>query len=59
MGNLTVSKQLEIAEKESKHTKGVQFYCSVRHELIFIPNVKAQGFSNNNIKRNESNTENS
>lgn len=59
MGNLTVSKQLEIVEKESKVTKGIQFYCSVRHELIFIPNVRVQCFSYNNIKRHELSSENS
>jgi len=40
----SVSKQIELVDKESKGQKGISFYCSIRHEYIFIKNVQNQNY---------------
>lgn len=51
MGNLTVAKQIELAEREMKGKTGIQFYCSKRHQFIFIPNVSDQNFKHDCAKK--------
>ena len=35
-------KQMKYADKQMETKKGISFYCSRRHEFIFIESVKGQ-----------------
>lgn len=51
MGNdIRIAKIIETIDDSTKGHKGIYFYCSKRHEYIFIENVKQQTTQYNALK---------
>lgn len=42
MGDTRLSKVIELTDEKSKGKRGITFYCSSRHEYIFIQNSQNQ-----------------